>query len=48
MKSKSEQLMTPQHTDIRKAFGTKHVAEYSTKDKVDPKLQKQDNTSHEQ
>ena len=44
MKSKNEQMMTPRQTDIRKALGTKRIAEGSPEDKVDPKQQKQDNT----
>ena len=44
MKSKNEQMMTPRQIDIRKALGTKRIAEGSPEDKVDPKQQKQDNT----
>ena len=44
MKSNNEQMMTPRQTDIRKALGTKRIAEGSPEDKVDPKQQKQDNT----
>ena len=48
MKSKNEQMneqmMTLRQIDIRKALGTKRIAEGSPEDKVDPKQQKQDNT----